>query len=306
MRGGFSAVCLLRLGAPGVGRVVRVAVKKMPSSRENDNSHFLQWVSRETRDATCPRPAAVRECTALFEREVQPLQALGRHNGIVKSLCAGHYNGHSYLVMEAATCDMRDVLNHWGALDGSVVLAWTIQIAEAIAHMHKCRQVHRDITASNVLVFSLTCVKISDFGLSEYADAPTLEAVGSLEYAAPEILMRTAVDIYATDVWSLGVLVVVMALGRVPFASGATPEDPSFHALMRGHWNPPLCPKVASIVRASLVVDPRYRSTIQNIVRHLRVASASRVVHEEEFQFGELFLPRRRAPPLYAGQAGGD
>ena len=78
---------------------------------------------------------------------------------------------------------------------------------------------HRDIKAENVLIDKeYLLVKLTDFGLACIASPETCnsEPVGTLAYAAPEILIRQPYT-YMVDNWSLGVVLYFMLYGILPF-----------------------------------------------------------------------------------------
>ena len=45
-------------------------------------------------------------------------------------------------------------------------MKWMIQTADAVAHLHSCNVVHRDLKADNVLLTASEDVKLGDFGLA--------------------------------------------------------------------------------------------------------------------------------------------
>jgi serine/threonine protein kinase len=111
------------------------------------------------------------------------------------------------------------------------------QLVDAIEHLHYRGIVHRDIKLENILIDPSGQTKIIDFGLSDYlfedeagqADGPGRqervfeEYCGSPVYVAPEVCQNQPYRGRPVDVWSLGVLLYKMILGRFPFAG----ESPS-------------------------------------------------------------------------------
>ena len=79
---------------------------------------------------------------------------------------------------------------------------------------------HRDLKPENVLVNSAGDVKISDFGLCRDLDSTHGQAgtfTGSMCYLAPERLKGDQYGI-ASDVWSLGLIVVECSKGSPAYA----------------------------------------------------------------------------------------
>jgi mitogen-activated protein kinase kinase len=85
---------------------------------------------------------------------------------------------------------------------------------------------HRDIKPSNVLVNSRGMIKLCDFGVAtETVNSVANTFVGTSTYMAPERIQGGAYTI-KSDVWSVGLTVMELAIGRFPFdASDAAAGD---------------------------------------------------------------------------------
>jgi eukaryotic-like serine/threonine-protein kinase len=107
------------------------------------------------------------------------------------------------------------------------------EVCEAVQHAHSHLVVHRDLKPSNILVREDGSVKLLDFGISkqlESVDAvadQTRTAVRFLTpaYAAPEQIRGDPVGVQS-DVYSLGVILYELIVGRLPFdLSGRSPAE---------------------------------------------------------------------------------
>ncbi|KHJ77140.1 hypothetical protein OESDEN_23240, partial [Oesophagostomum dentatum] len=81
--------------------------------------------------------------------------------------------------------------------------------------------IYRDLKPENILLDSRGHVKLTDFGLCKEAiegDQKTHTFCGTIEYMAPEILMRCGHG-KAVDWWSLGALMFDMLTGGPPFTA---------------------------------------------------------------------------------------
>lgn len=85
---------------------------------------------------------------------------------------------------------------------------------------------HRDIKPSNVLISSRGCIKLCDFGVSgELVNSIADTFVGTSTYMAPERIQGAKYSI-KSDVWSVGLTLMELAIGRFPFdASDTTAGD---------------------------------------------------------------------------------
>jgi len=94
------------------------------------------------------------------------------------------------------------------------------------------------------------------------------DAFGTLNYAAPEVLMGETHD-FRADIWSLGIMLYVMLCGRYPFYD-STSQQRTFLKIRRGIYTfPPFLTKEAiDLIQMMLQTDPDSRFGIYDIKKH--------------------------------------
>ncbi|XP_054938274.1 dual specificity mitogen-activated protein kinase kinase 3 isoform X1 [Physeter macrocephalus] len=123
----------------------------------------------------------------------------------------------------------RKVLDKDMAIPEDILGEIAVSVVRALEHLHsKLSVIHRDVKPSNVLINKEGHVKMCDFGISGYlvdSVAKTMDA-GCKPYMAPERinpeLNQKGYNV-KSDVWSLGITMIEMAILRFPYESWGTP-----------------------------------------------------------------------------------
>lgn len=97
------------------------------------------------------------------------------------------------------------------------------QLLGALAAIHAMGIVHRDVKPSNVLVRRDGLVKLGDFGIARFSDAPATAvtrelAPGTGAYMSPEQVLSLPLD-GRSDLYSAAIVLYEMLAGRTPFRS---------------------------------------------------------------------------------------
>jgi len=119
---------------------------------------------------------------------------------------------------------LAEAVREHGPLPASSVLALTAGLAESLAAIHAAGVVHRDLKPPNVLLAE-DGPRVIDFGISRAAEATSMTragfVIGSPGFMSPEQAEGGEVG-PASDVFSLGAVLVFAASGESPFGSGMT------------------------------------------------------------------------------------
>jgi eukaryotic-like serine/threonine-protein kinase len=162
-----------------------------------------------------------RAFEARFFREAKSAGRLN-HPNIVTVYDVGDSDGLAFIAMEYLTGQtLRELIDSGVVLPLDRIRDMVITLANALAYAHANGVVHRDIKPANIMIAPDHDLKIMDFGIAQLpAGSQTLHGmiVGSPKYMAPEQVSGGAVD-GRSDVFSLGVVLYELLVGKVPFDS---------------------------------------------------------------------------------------
>ena len=171
---------------------------------------------------------------------------------------------------------LAEAVDEHGALPVASVLALAAGLAEGLGAIHSAGVVHRDLKPSNVLL-AADGPRVIDFGISRAVDATQMTrtgtVIGSPAFMSPEQVEGGAVG-PASDVFSLGAVLVFAATGEGPFGHGA----PTALLYRVVHGTPRLdrLPgPVRPLVERCLTKDPGQRPTAAQFLAELRAAHPS-------------------------------
>ncbi|KAK1749958.1 putative serine/threonine protein kinase [Echria macrotheca] len=207
-----------------------------------------------------------RDMQGRVEREIEYLQLL-RHPHIIKLFTVIKTSNEIIMVLEYAGGELFDYIVQNGKMKEAEARRFFQQMLCAVEYCHRHKIVHRDLKPENLLLDENLNVKVADFGLSNImSDGNFLKtSCGSPNYAAPEVIGGKLYAGPEVDVWSCGVILYVLLVGRLPFDDEHIPS--LFAKIARGSYIIPqwMGPGASSLIRKMLVVNPVQRATIEEI-----------------------------------------
>ncbi|OLN85914.1 Carbon catabolite-derepressing protein kinase [Colletotrichum chlorophyti] len=207
-----------------------------------------------------------RDMAGRVEREIEYLQLL-RHPHIIKLYTVIKTPNEIIMVLEYAGGELFDYIVQNGRMKEPEARRFFQQMLCAVEYCHRHKIVHRDLKPENLLLDDNLNVKIADFGLSNImTDGNFLKtSCGSPNYAAPEVIGGKLYAGPEVDVWSCGVILYVLLVGRLPFDDEHIPS--LFAKIARGTYSIPqwMNSGAANLIKKMLVVNPVQRATIEDI-----------------------------------------
>ncbi len=172
-----------------------------------------------------------------FQKEAQAVARLS-HQNIVNIYDYGESDGTAYLVMEYVEgYTLKEMIAQTGPLPIRLMIDYSIQLCYGMAQAHNHDIVHKDIKPHNIMIDQNHTAKITDFGIAQAMNNLTIThnkgILGSAHYFSPEQARGDLID-FETDIYSLGIVMYEMLIGKVPF----TGDNPVSVALKHMHDEP--------------------------------------------------------------------
>jgi eukaryotic-like serine/threonine-protein kinase len=197
-----------RAGTGGTADVFRAREKK------TGRVLALKVLNRQSTRSTPTRKAFIAEAR-LLER-LDHASLVGGH-GVARS-------GETYFsrmeYVEGAT--LLEILDRGQALDENAALRIVVEVAEVLSYLHDEGVIHRDVKPGNIMLTGGGNVKLIDLGFAageDSAPSPTDSTVGTVAYLSPEQARGGAAADLRSDIYSLGVTLFHLVIGRLPFES---------------------------------------------------------------------------------------
>ena len=190
----------------------------------------------------------MKEQTAYFDKEIEILNSLKSVNNpfMINLIDNGTGNvvlknkvleNKQYIVLEYAPKGelFNYVYCYKQGLQEKYSKVIFVKILRGILSCHKAGICHRDLKMQNILLDENYNPKICDFGFATYNTGKLNEYLGTLNYAAPEILSATPYDGFKADIFSLGVVLLTLVTCKIGFGE-ATKKDPYYRYIMGKHY----------------------------------------------------------------------
>ncbi|XP_026226695.1 focal adhesion kinase 1-like isoform X1 [Anabas testudineus] len=212
-----------------------------------------------------------------------------------------------WIIMELCTLgELRSFLQvRKYSLDLATLILYSYQLSTALAYLESKRFVHRDIAARNVLVSTVDCVKLGDFGLSRYMEDSSYYKASKgklpIKWMAPESINFRRFTT-ASDVWMFGVCMwEILMYGIKPF-QGVKNND-VIGRIENGERlaMPPQCPPTLySLMTKCWSYDPSKRPRFTELKTQL-----STILEEEKLQQKERNRMEMRRQVTVSWDSGG-
>ena len=179
-----------------------------------------------------------------------------------------------YLLIEICLNQtLNELLKRRKKLTELEVQCYAIQIIKALKYLQSHRVIHRDLKLGNLFLSENMELKVGDFGLAtklEFDGERKRTVCGTPNYIAPEILEGKTGHSFEVDVWSLGVIMYTLIIGKPPFETNNVKE--TYKRIKIGNYSFPenaiISEPAKDLIQSILVLEPQKRPKLDEILAH--------------------------------------
>ena len=140
-------------------------------------------------------------------------------------------------------------------------------------YLHNHRVIHRDLKIGNLFINEKMMIKTGDFGLAtklEFEGERKRTICGTPNYIAPEVLDGKQGHSYEVDIWSFGVILYTILIGKPPFETSDVKT--TYRRIRMNAYSFPehvnISDQAKSLITRILHSDPSRRPSLDDILSH--------------------------------------
>ena len=167
---------------------------------------------------------------------------------------------------------LNDLLKRRKRLSELEVQYYVLQMVKALKYLHNLKIIHRDLKLANLFLSDKMQLKLGDFGLAtklEFEGERKRSLCGTPNYIAPEILDGKSGHSFEVDIWSIGVCIYILLIGKPPFETNNRKE--TYKRIRERNFTFPPDRKISQparqLIENLLVLQPYKRLSLDEILK---------------------------------------
>ncbi|KAK6588359.1 serine threonine kinase sporulation specific [Cryptosporidium xiaoi] len=262
------------------------------NKRQPNNLVAIKIMDLEEKDSL------IEEDPIVFaRREIKIMSELQDCDKILRYYVTFTSGSYLFIIMEYCKGgSLYGIYNKYGSFPEELIALVMIDVIKALKRLHYGNEseyiMHNDIKSANILISDKCEAKLADFGVSRkvYLDGREermqngilydfndngKEMLGSPFWMAPEVILGLNYT-YSADIWSLGITVLELAFGRIPWPKFSRLDDllahilksPPPHKNIREDIKKLFSQEFWNFVDSCLQVDPLKRANSTSLLMH--------------------------------------
>ena len=195
------------------------------------------------------------------------------HENIVKF--EHYFEDAEYVYLLIELCHnqtLHELLKRRKKLTELEVQYYILQLIKALQYLHNLKIIHRDLKLANLFISESMNLKLGDFGLAarlNFDGERRRSLCGTPNYIAPEILDGKNGHSFEVDIWSLGVIIYILLIGKPPFETNNVKE--TYKRIRLRNYSFPQNARISEpakeLIQNILVLNPYKRPSLEEILK---------------------------------------
>jgi serine/threonine-protein kinase len=239
-----------------------------------------------------PSLAADEKIVARFSREARAASRISHPHALSVTDFGEDEGGRVFLVMEYLQGKtLKEIIRQQGPMGLERVVEIIRQVGGALEAAHDQGVIHRDLKSENVMLLNTSgadYARVLDFGIAKIMEpdggydaeltAPNL-VIGTPQYMSPEQCSQSTTIDSRSDIYSLGIILYELLVGRVPFSGESSTaimfkhmQEPAPSIL---EARPDVPPSIGDVVARALAKRPDERyQRVGEMIEDLTIAAS--------------------------------
>jgi polo-like kinase 1 len=194
------------------------------------------------------------------------------HENIVKFERYFEDEENVYIIMELCYNNtLHELLKRRKKLTELETQYYVYYLIKALQYIHSLKIIHRDLKLANLFLTENMQMKLGDFGLAallRFDGERKRSLCGTPNYMAPEILEGKTGHSFEVDIWSIGIIIYILLIGKPPFETTSAKETLK-RIRMKNYSFPQNCiisEPAKELIQNILVLEPHKRPSLKEIL----------------------------------------
>lgn len=179
-----------------------------------------------------------------------------------------------YILLELCpNLTLNDMVKRRKRLTDFEARYYLAQVVNATKYMHSEKVIHRDLKLGNLFLNEKMQIRVGDFGLATRVifDGEKKRTIcGTPNYIAPEVLSSRTGHSFEVDIWSIGVILYTLLVGRPPFETSNVKS--TYKRIRMNQYTFPDHVEISEagkdLIQKLLKTEPKERLSLNQILAH--------------------------------------
>jgi serine/threonine protein kinase len=156
-----------------------------------------------------------------------------------------------------------------GPLRDSQTMHIFVQIMSALNYFHNTlKKIHGCITLDNILINQEGNIYFVNLGMGTSSSILGTEKHDVIPFCSPEVIQGLNIYYDAIDIWSAGIILYALAMGRLPFNDSCRSQIATKIVYQEPYYPLSLTPSLVDLIKRMLIKKYNQRVNLEYVIHH--------------------------------------